>query len=70
MNELTEKTPAKTSEQIQRRYPVGAEVTAQGVHFRVWAPDHKVVEVVLDGNSNGSPLSSEGNGYFSDLIAA
>ncbi|MGH7477013.1 MAG: malto-oligosyltrehalose trehalohydrolase [Longimicrobiales bacterium] len=32
-----------------RRLPVGAEVvTGRGVHFRVWAPRRRVVEVVLE----------------------
>jgi hypothetical protein len=24
-----------------RRLPIGAEVTAEGVAFRIWAPDHR-----------------------------
>ncbi len=31
-----------------RRFPVGAEVTGGGVHFRVWAPARKTVDVVFD----------------------
>ncbi|WP_243371684.1 malto-oligosyltrehalose trehalohydrolase [Geotalea sp. SG265] len=56
-----------------RRLPVGAEVMADGgVHFRVWAPKHKLVEALVEGNLQGEPverftvrLSAEGNGYFS-----
>jgi hypothetical protein len=32
-----------------RRLPVGAEVVADGVHFRVWAPKRQRVEVVVEG---------------------
>jgi hypothetical protein len=37
-----------------RRLPIGAEAFgSEGVHFRVWAPKRKRVEVVLEGG--GSP---------------
>lgn len=54
---------------IQRRYPVGAEVSPEGgVHFRVWAPARRRVEVKLgeladDGTS--VELDREEDGYFS-----
>jgi maltooligosyltrehalose trehalohydrolase len=50
-----------------RRIPVGAEVNANGVHFRVWAPAHTNAEVISDGITQ--PLSAEGNGYFSGNVA-
>ncbi|HJT77312.1 MAG TPA: malto-oligosyltrehalose trehalohydrolase [Gemmataceae bacterium] len=54
-----------------RRLPVGAEVwPGGGVHFRVWAPRRRRVEVVL-GNGDGAPavpLAAEENGYFSALV--
>ena len=43
-----------------RRFPVGAEVTASGVHFRVWAPVRKTVEVVFDGGASRSTPSRRG----------
>lgn len=46
-----------------RRYPIGAEVAADGVHFRVWAPKRKRVEVVLD--SGAVELQREPCGHFS-----
>jgi maltooligosyltrehalose trehalohydrolase len=51
----------------QRRLPVGAEIRpGGGVHFRVWAPIRKRVEVVFEGGSaDPVPLEPEGNGYFS-----
>jgi maltooligosyltrehalose trehalohydrolase len=33
---------------MNRRYPIGAEVTPEGVHFRVWAPKRRRVEVVIE----------------------
>jgi len=50
-----------------RRLPVGAEVSPEGVHFRVWAPALKTVDVVVAG---GKPVSlqSEQAGYFSGLV--
>jgi maltooligosyltrehalose trehalohydrolase len=46
---------------------IGAEVTADGVHFRVWAPKRSRVDVVIDGVA--TPLQTEPNGYFSRLVA-
>ena len=51
---------------MQRRRKIGAEAVADGVHFRVWAPAHEVVAVVIDGRDH--PLDREANGYFSALI--
>jgi maltooligosyltrehalose trehalohydrolase len=53
-----------------RHYAAGAEVNAQGVHFRVWAPKHQTVAVVLeDGTATSEfPLSAEDNGYFSAFV--
>ena len=51
----------------QRRLPVGAEILPSGeVHFRVWAPRRRSVEVVLEGaGGRPLPLPSEDGGYFS-----
>lgn len=54
---------------FKRKYPIGAEMSSQkGVHFRVWAPDHKKVELVLE-NVGQEPvllrMKSEKKGYFS-----
>jgi maltooligosyltrehalose trehalohydrolase len=52
-----------------RRFPIGAEVLADGVHFRVWAPKRSQVDVVFEGDSTPSPvpLKPEPDGYFSGL---
>jgi maltooligosyltrehalose trehalohydrolase len=64
-----EKTSSKT---LARRSPVGAElVPGGGVHFRVWAPDCKKVEVFLEPEDHCSDkeaisreLGSDQSGYF------
>ncbi|KYF62552.1 malto-oligosyltrehalose trehalohydrolase [Sorangium cellulosum] len=56
----------------ERRLPVGAEVvTGKGVHFRVWAPARRKVEVVLEagpGSGGAAALRAEEGGYFSGLV--
>jgi maltooligosyltrehalose trehalohydrolase len=61
---------------MTRRYPIGAEVSADGVHFRVWAPRRKHVDVVVirvsDGESSAEqsrPLQREASGHFSGFAA-
>src|SRR5262245_41871548 len=58
---------------VKRRLPVGAEVLADGVHFRVWAPARDAVKVVLEGTDNGRTgvhaLKAEADGYFSGHVA-
>ena len=49
-----------------RSFPVGAEVSDDGVLFRVWAPVRKRVEVVFDDGDN-VPLHAEDSGYFSGV---
>jgi maltooligosyltrehalose trehalohydrolase len=46
--------------------PIGAEVVPEGVHFRVWAPRRRRVEVVHDAGT--AELEGEGDGYFSGLM--
>ncbi|VTU01972.1 -alpha-glucan branching protein : Malto-oligosyltrehalose trehalohydrolase OS=Desulfovibrio sp. U5L GN=DesU5LDRAFT_0871 PE=3 SV=1: Alpha-amylase: Alpha-amylase: DUF3459 [Gemmataceae bacterium] len=51
-----------------RRYPVGAEVSPAGTHFRVWAPIRSKVEVVVEGGPT-VPLRAEPDGYFAGFAA-
>ena len=51
---------------LQRRLPIGAELTEGGVHFRVWAPRRKKVDLVVEG-ARDMALDREPNGYFSGL---
>src|SRR5205814_1430420 len=66
--------PHEQAREPHRRLPVGAEIQVDGgVHFRVWAPRRKQVEVVFsdgrgtDGNGADSAiaLAPEDDGYFS-----
>lgn len=55
---------------LARRLPIGAEWSAEyGAHFRVWAPDRRGVEVVLEGPEGAllgrALLEREQGGYFS-----
>jgi maltooligosyltrehalose trehalohydrolase len=49
-----------------RSLPIGAEVVPGGVHFRVWAPRRRRVEVIHDAGP--AELESEDGGYFSGLV--
>lgn len=51
----------------RRRFPIGAEVVEGGVHFRVWAPQRKRLDVVLDGGA-AVELGREESGHFSGLV--
>lgn len=50
-----------------RRRAVGAEIVGGGVDFRVWAPHHHRVEVVLD-EIGPVPLDAEPCGYWRVLV--
>lgn len=52
---------------MHRRFPVGAEPTEGGFHFRVWAPDHERVDLVLESGPRAGTvaLRREESGYFS-----
>ena len=75
----------RSASEPARRLPIGAEFVAsgsaehRGVHFRVWAPKRKRVEVALGSSSQAtreSPpgefrfieLQAESGGYFSTLV--
>lgn len=52
---------------ILRRYPIGAELRPEGVHFRVWAPDRSSICVVFSEERRHF-LEAEDRGYFSGLV--
>lgn len=52
----------------QRHYPVGAEFTNSGVHFRVWAPAAKRIHVVIKNNPEKFAMTQEQDGYKSLMI--
>lgn len=47
---------------------LGADVTKDGVRFRVWAPKASSVSLVIMGEPQPFPMNAEGRGYFSTLI--
>jgi maltooligosyltrehalose trehalohydrolase len=54
-----------------RRIPIGAEPSAAGTRFRVWAPKRSRVEVVIEsGRGAAVALESEPGGYFSGTAPA
>ena len=65
----TRQSPSDSEATHRRRLPIGAEVfRGGGVHFRVWAPGRREVEVVFEGSSTDRlRLSPEPDGYFSGL---
>ena len=52
------------------RLPVGAEITTEGVHFRVWAPRARLVEVVLDDGGLAVALAPRPEGYHGGVVEA
>jgi maltooligosyltrehalose trehalohydrolase len=53
---------------MPRRLPVGAELTGRkGVHFRVWAPQTRVVETCLEGGP-AVRLTEESGGYHGGVV--
>jgi maltooligosyltrehalose trehalohydrolase len=57
--------------QEHRRFAIGAEILPRGgVHFRVWAPKCKSVEVVLESGANAEThaLQAEEHGYFVGMV--
>ncbi len=76
-----EQTPARQGTKqperpdVNRRYPIGVELLPGGVHFRVWAPKWKRLEVELSSDPEFKSkdfrrveLEPEPNGYFSALV--
>ncbi len=71
---IVERPTASRREQpanLTRRLPIGAEVLPGGVHFCVWAPRRKRVQVVISSDARRGPqaestvaLESQANGYF------
>ena len=68
-----------TAQSAARRFPIGAELSGDGVTFRVWAPERHHVDVVIDGTGATMPLTRERgedaasrnarDGYWSGTIA-
>jgi maltooligosyltrehalose trehalohydrolase len=72
-----ERNSGMTESNIERRYPIGAELIGDGrVHFRVWAPKAKRLEVAMEGSrgAKAAPtfeeLEREPSGYFAGSVVA
>jgi maltooligosyltrehalose trehalohydrolase len=50
----------------KRRRPIGAEIVGGGTSFRVWAPAHREVSVVIDGTDYA--LQADDRGYFQGFV--
>jgi maltooligosyltrehalose trehalohydrolase len=64
----THASAAMANTSFCRRLPVGAEASpAGGTHFRIWAPDHPRVELLVEAPTASEPrraeLKAEGDGY-------
>src|SRR6185437_7815153 len=66
----THTTPSPSHNLLKRNLPIGAEVTPDGVHFRVWAPatKHASVQLISCGAAKEVPLEAEADGYFSGFV--
>ena len=53
----------------RRKYPIGSEITSKlGIDFRVWAPNHQKVDLVLENSAAQAvfyPMERKAQGYFS-----
>ncbi|HEY0705825.1 MAG TPA: malto-oligosyltrehalose trehalohydrolase [Polyangia bacterium] len=66
---LPKPTAGEASKEVARRMSCGAEVGQQGVHFRVWAPDRKTVDLVIEQPERQEvSLRAEAEGYWSALV--
>jgi maltooligosyltrehalose trehalohydrolase len=65
--------PASRHHLSGRKMPIGAEITDDGAHFRIWAPRSQKVAVQLTSASGSenkvAPLEPEADGYFSGLVS-
>lgn len=50
-----------------RRFAQGAEATPHGVSFRIYAPEHSRVDLMLVSRNQILPMQSEGDGFWSLL---
>ncbi len=53
---------------MKRQFGVGAELSEDGVDFRVWAPDRKLVQVVIGGSGGAHPMQRDADGYHSAMV--
>jgi 1,4-alpha-glucan branching enzyme len=70
---MPDRANAKTESPCVREYPVGAEVTTEGVDFSVWAPRRKRVHVALVDQAGEvrttHDLAPGDRGYFAGTVS-
>ena len=59
---------ARVTHTVRRRFPIGAELVEGGVHFRLWAPAHARISLVLESERREVQLRPEGDGYHALLV--
>src|SRR5439155_8503862 len=59
MDEGFDTAMQSVSRPLVRRWPIGAELQEGGVHFRVWAPRARQVDVVFETTHPETPLNAE-----------
>ena len=64
MNNTHVDRPATSTYQLD----LGAQVTPEGVQFRLWAPKSARVEVVLSEGTSIGTLEPEAHGYWSGVM--
>lgn len=67
-------TPVSAQPAFARQFAVGAELRGEAASFRVWAPDHQDVTLVIEDdrfpNGHVVRMRAESNGYFSATVDA
>jgi len=68
LTEISNKEGFDLSNHSAERVHLGAWVSQEGVWFRCWAPKPAKVEVILEEDEQGYPLTKDSNGYWSGLV--
>lgn len=65
---VVDKKITEQHDQSTCHFDLGAQVTPEGVRFRLWAPKSSRVEVVLHDGEVVSSLEPQANGYWSGIM--
>ncbi|SFM44759.1 malto-oligosyltrehalose trehalohydrolase [Nitrosomonas communis] len=68
LTEIPNKKGLDHSNHSADRVHLGTWINQEGIWFRCWAPKPATVEVVLEEDEQGYPLTRESNGYWSGLV--
>src|SRR5262247_2748900 len=61
-------TDMKSNAKSRYQLDMGAQVTPEGVQFRLWSPKSVRVEVVLNEGQSTQTLEPEANGWWSGIM--